>query len=65
MAKKHIRLVFADEGSFHTEIVTIDADQLDEYDRLIDLLREDTAVTRHIYIDLKRLVSASLADEES
>jgi hypothetical protein len=65
MATKRVRLVFADEGSFHTETITIDSSQLEEYDRLIDLLREDPSVTRQIYVDLRRLVSAALADDDS
>lgn len=59
-----VRLVFADEGSFHTEVITVPRDRLVEYDRLIDLLREDPGVTRGTYVDLKRLVSASVLDQE-
>ena len=59
-----IRLVFADEGAFHTETIQVPLDQLQEYDRLIDLLREEPSVTRQIYVDLKRLVSAYVAGED-
>ncbi|CAN5148498.1 hypothetical protein BH23GEM4_BH23GEM4_13420 [soil metagenome] len=58
-----VRLVFADRGSFHTETVQVPLDRLGEYPRLIDLLREDDAVTRQMYVDLKRLVTAYLVEE--
>jgi len=60
-----VRLVFADEGTFHAETVVVPLERLRDYERLIDLLREDASVTRQIYIDLKRLVSASVLDEEA
>lgn len=53
-----IRLVFADQGTFHAETVHVPVDQLARYDRLIDLLREEESVTRQMYVDLTRLVSA-------
>lgn len=59
-----VRLVFADEGTFHAETVQVPAAKLDEYERLIDLLREEPDVTRQIYVDLRRLVSASVVDAE-
>lgn len=57
-----VRLVFADEGTFHAETIDVPRDRLDEYERLIDLLREDPSVTRGSYVDLKRLVSATIVD---
>ena len=54
-----VRLVFADEGTFHAETIEISSESLDQYERLIDLLREDPTVTRSTYVDLKRLVSAA------
>jgi hypothetical protein len=57
-----VRLVFADEGTFHAETIDIARDRLDDYERLIDLLREDPSVTRNVYVDLKRLVSASVLE---
>jgi hypothetical protein len=59
-----VRLIFADEGTFHAETVVVPLERLGDYERLIDLIREDPAVTRHIYVDLKRLVSAYVLDEE-
>lgn len=59
-----VRLVFADEGSFHTEEIDVPRDRIAEYDRLIDLLREDPSVTRSTYVDLKRLVSAAVVNQE-
>jgi hypothetical protein len=61
---KRIRLVFADKGTFHTETVVVRADQLAAHERLIDLLREEPSVTKHLYMDLKRLVSAYVVGED-
>lgn len=59
-----VRLVFADQGAFHSETVQLPAEALARYERLIDLLREEPTVTRHMYVDLSRLVSASVISEE-
>ncbi|MBW3628474.1 MAG: hypothetical protein KY464_04170 [Gemmatimonadetes bacterium] len=59
-----VRLVFADEGTFHAETILVPLERLDEYERLIDLLREDPSVTRHIHIDMKRLVSAYVVRDD-
>lgn len=61
-ATREIRLVFADEGEFHTVTVRVSAGALEQYDRLIDLLREDPDVTRQLYVDVRRLVTASVID---
>lgn len=59
-----VRLVFADEGTFHAETVQVPLDKLGQYERLIDLLREEPSVTRQMYLDLKRLVSAWVVEAE-
>jgi hypothetical protein len=59
-----VRLVFADEGAFHAEEVRVPAETLARYERLIDLLWEEESVTRQLYVDLDRLVSAAVVDEE-
>lgn len=58
-----IRLVFADQGTFHAETVHVPVDTLARYDRLIDLLREEESVTRELYVDLARLVSAHVLED--
>ena len=58
-----VRLVFADQGTFHAETVHVPVSRLAEYDRLIDLLREEESVTRHMYLDLDRLVSAYIVED--
>lgn len=63
-ATGRVRLLFADEGTFHSVTVTVPLDRIAEYDRLVDLIREEPAVTRQLYVDPKRLVSASLEDED-
>ena len=59
-----VRLVFADQGTFHAETVQVPVDMLDRYDRLVDLLREEEAVTRNLYVDMGRLVSAYVESDE-
>lgn len=60
-----IRLVFADEGTFHAETIQVQREKLEDFERLIDLLREEPSVTRQIYVDMKRLVSAYVIESES
>jgi hypothetical protein len=59
-----VRLVFADRGAFHVETVHVPMDSLDRYDRLIDLLREEPGVVRHLHVDPRRLVSAQVVPAE-
>lgn len=58
-----VRLVFADQGTFHAETIQVPLDKLGEYERLVDLLREEPSVTRQMYVDMRRLVSAYLTDD--
>ena len=59
-----VRLVFADQGTFHAETVHVPVDMLDRYDRLVDLLREEEAVTRQLFVDMGRLVSAYVENDQ-
>jgi hypothetical protein len=59
-----VRLLFADRGAFHVETVNVPLAKLGEYERLIDLLREEPSVTRQMHLDLRRLVSAWVVEEE-
>ena len=59
-----VRLVFADQGTFHAESVHVPLDMLGRYDRLVDLLREEESVTRELYVDMGRLVSAYVEGED-
>jgi hypothetical protein len=59
-----VRLVFADQGTFHAESVHVPLDMLGRYDRLVDLLREEESVTRQLYVDMGRLVSAYVERED-
>ncbi len=59
-----VRLVFADQGTFHAETVQVPLEKLGQYERLLDLLREEPSVTRQMYVDLKRLVSAWVVEAE-
>jgi hypothetical protein len=61
---RKVRLVFADQGKFHEVLASVPAAALEEYERLVDLLREEPAVTRQLYIDMRRLVSATVVEEE-
>ncbi len=53
-----VRLVFADRGAFHETTVHLPSEVLQRYDRIIDALREDEAVTAQMYVDPRRLVAA-------
>jgi hypothetical protein len=58
-----VRLVFADNGSFHDVVLALPAAVLDRYDRLIDALREEIGITGELYVDMKRLVAAYRVEE--
>ncbi len=53
-----VRLVFADRGSFHELVVRLPAEVLNQYERIIDALREDPAITAEMFVDRRRLVAA-------
>ncbi len=57
-----VRLLFVDEGDYHDEEIEVPAGGLDRYDRLIDFLREDPAVLKHLHVDLSRLCAAYRSD---
>jgi len=59
-----IRLLFADQGAYHHEDVAIPAGALERHERIIDCLREDPAVLKRLHVDLERLCSASVMDED-
>jgi hypothetical protein len=58
-----IRLLFVDRGSYHKEEVQVPARLLSEYDRLIDLLREEPWVLKRLHVDLARLCSAQIIED--
>jgi len=53
-----VRLLFVDDGSYHHEEVDLPAASLDAYDRLIDCVREDPVVLKHVHVDVERLCAA-------
>lgn len=57
-----VRLLFADEGFFHEEEVSIPASALERHDRLIDVFQDDEEVQKSLFVDLDRLCSAQLLD---
>ena len=66
MSKKghvRVRLLFADEGAFHHEDVTIPEAAVGAYDRLIDVFMEDEAVQKSMFVDVERLCSAVIVEE--
>ena len=60
--KAKVRLLFVDEGSYHHEEVDVPAASLEEYDRLIDCMREDPAVLKQMHVDVDRLCAAYLGE---
>ncbi len=61
---RRVRLLFAEGGGFHHEIVEIPARVLGAYERLIDCLREDPHVLERLHVDVNRLCAAYLEDED-
>lgn len=59
-----VRLLFVDEGSYHHEVISVPADAVERYDRLVDLLQEEPAVLRSTFVDLGRLCAAHLVEDE-
>ncbi len=57
-----VRLLFADDGSFHHEEVQIPARAMAGYDRLIDCLMEEPTVLKRLHVDVSRVCSAELAN---
>lgn len=64
MSKVKVRLLFADDGEYHHETVEIPSDSVEKHERLIDCLREDPDVLARMYVDVDRLVSAHVKDED-
>jgi hypothetical protein len=58
-----IRLLFVDEGGYHDDEVTIPADVVEKYDRLIDVFMEDEGVQKSMFVDVGRLCSAVIVEE--
>jgi hypothetical protein len=61
---KRVRLLFADEGAYHRETLTLPSESLDRYERLIDCLREDPDVLARVHVDVGRLCAAYLVENE-
>lgn len=65
MSKKKlvkVRLLFVDDGQYHHEEVDLPGASLDDYDRLIDFVREDPDVLKRAHVDVDRLCAAYLID---
>ena len=61
---KRVRLLFADAGSYHHETLTLPAESVERYDRLIDCLREDPEVLGRVHVDVERLCAAYVVEGE-
>jgi hypothetical protein len=61
-ARVPVRLVFADRGSFYELNIELPAELLARHTRIIDALREETAITANMYVDYRRLVAAHVVD---
>ena len=59
-ASETIRLLFVDEGSYHEEDIDVASELLGQYERLIDVLREEPSVLKRLHVDLDRLCSARI-----
>lgn len=63
-AAVRVRLLLADEGSFHHETIRVPASLLDRHERLVDLLAEEPELLKQVYVDLDRLCSARVLDAD-
>ncbi len=57
-----VRLLLVDDGEYRTVEIQVPAAALDRYERLIDLLQEETEVLKTTYIDFGRLCTAQLVE---
>ncbi len=57
-ASVKLRLLFVDDGDYHDENVVVPAGGIDDYERLLDFIREDPAVLKHLHVDMDRLCAA-------
>ena len=53
-----LRLLFVDDGDYHDEEVEVPAGGVDDYERLLDFLREDAEVLKYLHVDMDRLCAA-------
>lgn len=60
-----VRLLFADEGGWHHEEMSLPSSVLEGYPRLIDCLREEPEVLRRVYVDVDRLSAAWIVEDEA
>jgi len=58
-----LRLLFVDDGEYHDETVGVPGTGIDDYERLIDFLREDADVLKHLHLDMGRLCAAYRVEE--
>lgn len=58
-----LRLLFVDDGEYHDETVGVPGKGIDQYDRLIDFLREDAEVLKNLHVDMDRLCAAYRVEE--
>jgi len=56
----HVRMLFVEEGSYHSEVFSLPAGGLEGYGRVIDFLLEDEAVLKECHVDLGRLCAAQV-----
>jgi len=55
-----IRILLADEGTFHHEEVSVPAATLERHARLVDALLEDEDILHRFHVDPARLCSAQV-----
>lgn len=59
----NVRMLFAEEGGYHVEVLALPGGGLEEYGRLIDFLIEDPDVLRECYVDVSRLCAAQVVEK--
>lgn len=59
-----VRILFADQGSFHSEDLELHASAFEGYDRLIDGLQEDENLLKRLHLDMGRVAGAWILGED-
>ena len=63
-ARVKVEVLYVEDGGYHAQTLTLPAGGRGEYERLIDFVREDADVLRECYIDVDRVCSVHVVDDD-
>ncbi len=61
----HVRILYAQDGGFHEQTISVPATGRPEHENLMDFLANDQAVQRECFIHFGRVCSALVVEEEA